>query len=141
MFPFLTFAQSGLRSETYLYSAIIELAKQDMMFLAGVVLFTCILAPALTIIALLTALIPLYIGRRPPALPLLTRALAWLQPWAMLDVFMIGILVSIVKLMKLADIGPGISFWAFVGLTITVVGALALVQPRVLWHRYHEVSP
>lgn len=139
MFPFLSFGKAGQVTQTYLLSAPLDLFQQDMLFLAGVVFFTCILAPVIVIFSLLAVLIPLYIGRIPPALPQFARILSWLPPWAMLDVFMIGILVSIVKLIKMADIGPGISFWAFAALTITIVGALALLQPRVVWHRYREL--
>jgi paraquat-inducible protein A len=141
LFPFLSFSKSGLQTQTYLMSAVFDLASEDMNFLAAVVFFTCILAPAIMIGTLLVVLIPLYIGRLPPALPLLSRLLAWIQPWAMLDVFMIGILVAIVKLIKMAHIGPGVSFWAFVGLTITIVGALTLLENRVVWHRYQELQP
>jgi paraquat-inducible protein A len=140
MFPFLSFGKAGQHTQTYLSSAIFDLWGEDMHFLAAVVFFTCILAPAIMIISLLTTLIPLYIGRLPPALPLLTRVLAWMQPWAMLDVFMIGVLVAIVKLIKMADIVPGVSFWAFVGVTITIVGAIAMLDLRVVWHRYQELQ-
>ena len=140
MFPFLSFGKAGQSSETYLYSAVIDLYAQGMHFLSGVVLFTCILAPLVVISCLLFLLLPLYIGRRPPHIAFLTRTLRSLGPWAMLDVFMIGILVSIVKLIKMANIAPGFSFWAFVALTFTAVGAIALLQPRVVWHRYEEIS-
>ena len=140
LFPFLNFGKAGQSTQTYLYSAVLDLYGEQMYFLSGVVLFTCILAPLLLIGALLTLLVPLYIGRKPPKIGFLTRTLSWLEPWAMLDVFMIGILVSIVKLIKMANITPGISFWAFVVLTFTVVGATALLQPRVVWHRYREIT-
>jgi paraquat-inducible protein A len=140
-FPFLSFGSAGQTSETMLFSAVLDLYADGMQILAGVVLFTCIVAPASVIAILLYVLLPLHMGRRPPAMPFLSRALIKLQPWAMLDVFMIGVLVAIIKLIKTASVQPGVSFWAFTALTVCVVWAVSSLQGEVMWQRYQELEP
>jgi paraquat-inducible protein A len=52
-----------------------------------------------------------------------------------MEVFMLGILVSIVKLMKMATIVPGVSLYCFAVLIFIMAGAIASLDPRVVWER------
>jgi paraquat-inducible protein A len=58
-----------------------------------------------------------------------------LQPWGMMEVFMLGILVSVVKLMKMATIVPGISLYCFAVLIFILAGSMACLDPRIIWER------
>ena len=62
------------------------------------------------------------------------RLLCRIKPWLMVDVFLIGVLISLVKLMGMADIKMGLSFWAFVGYTPLLI---KMISPGsdVLWQR------
>jgi len=62
-----------------------------------VVFFTGILAPGMRLV-LLGALIPIRLNRVGRGSCVLFRRAADLVPWRMMDVFMLGILVSVVKL-------------------------------------------
>jgi paraquat-inducible protein A len=71
-------------------------------------------------------------------LPGLRTVLAWvshLEPWGMLDVFMLGVLVSFVKLAGMATIHIGLSLYAFVGLIFVSAAATAALEPQLLWHK------
>jgi paraquat-inducible protein A len=52
-----------------------------------------------------------------------------------MDVFMIGILVSVVKLTEMATIVPGTSLFAFVALIFVLAAAQAALDPDVVWER------
>jgi paraquat-inducible protein A len=53
----------------------------------------------------------------------------------MMEVFMLGILVSLVKLADMAQIVPGIALWSFVLLIPAVAGATASLDPELVWRR------
>lgn len=55
--------------------------------------------------------------------------------WLMVDVFLIGILVSLVKVMGMADVGFGLSFWAFCLFTIFLVKTTIVTDLPWLWQR------
>jgi paraquat-inducible protein A len=62
--------------------------------------------------------------------------LVWISrllPWGMMDVFMLGILVSIVKLVSLADVVIGTGFYAFAVLVILYTATIASLEPHTLW--------
>ncbi|MGI9336506.1 MAG: paraquat-inducible protein A, partial [Gammaproteobacteria bacterium] len=63
------------------------------------------------------------------------RYLRTVQPWAMVEVYMLGLLVAIVKLSQLATILYGTGLYAFVALMIAMAAADAAIEPREVWQR------
>ena len=61
------------------------------------------------------------------------------RPWGMVEVFMLGVLVSLVKLAHLAGIVPGIALWAFAALMFVMAAIAAVLDPRDLWARVAAV--
>ena len=58
-----------------------------------------------------------------------------LQPWSMMEVFLIGIIVALVKLLGMAQIVPGVALWSFALLIVTLAAAAANMDSRVVWDR------
>jgi paraquat-inducible protein A len=58
-----------------------------------------------------------------------------LSPWSMMEVFLIGIIVAVVKLVGMATIVPGTALWAFGLLIITLAAAAANMDSQVVWER------
>jgi len=138
-FPFLAIRSSGLAQETILLSGIHELWKQDMHSLAVLVLLTCVLIPLVQMLGLLYILVPLQLGGRPaPSAGSLYRIVQELAPWGMMEVFMVGILVALVKLDHLATIVLGISVFSFAALIFVMAAAFASLDPVLLWDRLDQ---
>jgi paraquat-inducible protein A len=57
------------------------------------------------------------------------------EPWNMVEVFLLGVLVSLLKLAKVADVQFGIGFWAFAGVMLCMAGAVAGIDREELWDR------
>ena len=133
-FPFLSFEMQGQRTETTLFTGVADLTEQGKPAVAAVVFFTAILAPGLQLLLLLIVLTPLKLGRRlPPGYPILFRWFKTMLPWGMMDVFMIGILVSVVKLAEMATIVPGTALFAFVVLIFMLAAAQSALDPDIVW--------
>jgi len=134
-FPFLTLQISGREQTTTIIGASRALYEAGMGPLAVVVLITTLIGPALVIISSLYVLLGVRLGI---PLPMLRSILSWishLQPWGMLDVFMLGVLVSSVKLAGMADMVLGPALYAFAGLILVSAGAMAAFEPHLLWER------
>jgi paraquat-inducible protein A len=134
-FPFLSFDMQGAVTETTLLSGVKELWAGEMRSLAGLVFLTAVLAPGMQLVLLLYVLVPLYLGQTPWKLAIFFRALRRVQPWSMMEVFMIGILVALVKLGDMAEIVPGLAIYSFAALIVVLAGASITLDPRVVWQR------
>jgi len=139
-FPFLAFEMKGRVTETTLVSGVVDLYQQGKQEIAILVLFTIVLAPLSQIALLLWVLLPLRWNRVPWQLPHAFRLLRHVQPWSMMEVFIIGILVAIVKLMGMATIVPGLALWSFVLLMLSLAGAVSSFEPESVWERLETLS-
>jgi paraquat-inducible protein A len=61
------------------------------------------------------------------------RFLQTVKPWSMMEVFLLGILVSLVKLEHLAHVETGVALWAFGGLIPLLIVASISFDPEELW--------
>ena len=134
-FPFLAMKSGGFVQETKLLTGIQELWRQELYGLATLVLITCVLVPLGQIAALLYLLAPLKWDLPAPHAIRVFRLLRHVAPWGMLEIFMLGILVALVKLGKMATIVPGISVFAFGLLVLVMAAAITALDLPLLWER------
>jgi len=133
--PFLALKSGATVHQTTLITGTKALYNQGMEVLALLVLFTSILAPLIHLVGMLYVLLPLKFNLLPRNLPMVFRLVQRLQPWGMLEVFMLGILVSVVKLAKMAKIVPGIALYAFLVLIFVMAASSASLDPHIVWKR------
>lgn len=134
-FPFMTLEAGYRHSQMRLWQSASGLEEQGYPYLAAAVSFFVLGAPALLIGGLLYLTLPLLRSRRLPGAIPICRWVLWARRWNMIEVFLLGALVSLLKLGKLASLTLGTSFWAFVALIICLTSALASIHPRELWAR------
>ncbi len=135
-FPFLTLEIQGRSEVTTILGASTALYNAGMGELAVIVFLTSILAPALLIVSSLYVLLAVRFRLRLPAMRTLLSWVSHLEPWVMLDVFMLGVLVAFVKLGNMATMHIGISLYAFVGLIVVGAAATSAFEPQVLWQHF-----
>lgn len=134
-FPFLSMKIQAQVQESVLFTGILELYAEGRRAVSLLVLFTTIVAPLVQLLGLLYVLLPLKFNRRPLMLAQVFRIVQTISPWSMLEVFMLGILVSVVKLADMATIVPGISLFAFMGLIFVLAASAASLDPHLIWER------
>ena len=134
-FPILGLQLQGQVIDTTLYNTVHRLWDEDMKSVAALVFVTTIAIPALQLFAFTWLLLPLRLGRVPPYFALVFRMLQAVRPWGMVEVFMLGVLVSLVKLAHLAGVVPGIALWSFAALMLVMAAITAVFDPRALWER------
>lgn len=134
-FPFLSMKIEAQVQESTLITGIQELWAQGMWQIALLVFLTTILVPLAQLTGLLYVLLPLKFNRKPWMLARIFRFVQRLHPWSMMEVFMLGILVSIVKLAGMASMIPGISLFAFMVLIFVLAGSMASLDPHLVWEQ------
>ena len=131
--PFLGIEAKGIVVEINLFESVTALYNQDMKMMSVVVCIVLLIVPAARILGMLCVLIPLKISKVPPHSKWTYYVVEWIAPWNMVEVFLIGILVTFVKLGGLAKILLGVSFWAFVALVIVIIASNISVDRHRFW--------
>ncbi|WP_246171245.1 MULTISPECIES: paraquat-inducible protein A [Pandoraea] len=131
-FPIVEIEVQGIYTRTTLIGAAWALYREGMWLVALLVFTTTVLSPLSQLLALVHLIGPLSVGRRPYAVFHVMRAIEFCRPWGMIEVFMLGVLVSVVKLSSMASVLPGIALWAFGALTVLLAMVLSY-DLRNLW--------
>jgi paraquat-inducible protein A len=134
-FPFLSFEMKGRVTQTNVMTGVVDLWRGGKEPIAALVFLTIELAPVAQLLLLLWVLLPLQLGRVPWQLPFAFRWLRHATSWSMIEVFLIGIVVAITKLMGMATIVPGLALWSFAALMIVLSAAIASFDPEAVWER------
>jgi paraquat-inducible protein A len=139
VFPFLQMSLAGQATENTIATGVVGLWNGGQPPLAALILFTTILAPALRIVILLYVLVPLWLARVPPGVAPALRFQEGLVSWAMLDVYMLALLVTLVKLSQLGSLRFETGAYCFVALFIVLALLGASYDREALWERVEEL--
>ncbi|HTP60643.1 MAG TPA: paraquat-inducible protein A [Burkholderiales bacterium] len=132
-FPIIGLSLQGQVIQTTLWNTVRTLWNEDMRSVSALVFATTIAMPALQLAAFTYLLLPLRLGRVPAHFAPVFRMLQAVRPWGMVEVFMLGVLVSLVKLAHLAGIVPGVALWSFAVLMLVMAAITSEFDPRSLW--------
>jgi paraquat-inducible protein A len=130
----------GQRIQTTVAGAAWRLWQERMPIMSILVLMTTILMPLLEIAGVIWLLLPLTFAKRPPAFGLVFRTLQAAHPWAMVEVFILGILVALVKLAHLADVLPGPAMVGFATLMLILATMSSIMEPRDVWQAWEDAK-
>ena len=133
--PFLTLNAAGLQRELTLVNTATSLITSNAPVLGCSVLFFTILAPLFLITGLLYSTVPLFFGRTGPMACQVVKWIYRTEPWNMVEVFLLGVLVSILKLAQVSEVTINLGFYSFCGVMICIAAALAGIDRRELWDR------
>lgn len=143
LLPIMTVTELGDVTHSTIISGMLTFWETGAYPIAIVIFTASILIPLLKIIALIW-LCAAATGRVRPS-PVTLGRLYWftelLGRWSMIDIFVVGILVSIVQLGNYMTVLPGIGAIAFAGVVLLTMLAAMSFEPRLLWDRLDDMSP
>jgi paraquat-inducible protein A len=124
---------AGILRSADLFTGPVNLQQNGIWQLAVVVLFTTIVAPLLKLLAMVYVLAGVRM-RRPPLH--LRQVFAWvdrLRPWAMIEVYLLGVAVAYVKLLDIVSIDIGFALYTLVLLMLTMGWADSSLDHQAVW--------
>jgi paraquat-inducible protein A len=139
-FPFLAFSSSGVESVMTLAQTPGALWRNGLPVVAVLVAAFIMVIPATVLVLLLALSVPLVRRRWRPWLAPVGRWIFTLQNWAMVEVFIIGVIVSLVKIAKMATVTLGLAFWAYVAFAIFFTLAAAVLDRYQLWRAIEQLE-
>ncbi|MFA7684349.1 MAG: paraquat-inducible protein A [Syntrophales bacterium] len=139
--PLLGLSAFGRHTSTTVFGSVLVMWERGYEITAVLIGFCGLLAPAVYIVFMVAInLAALY----PPApwwIGILVHWAARQQNWSMLEVMMLGILISLIKLSDIATIIPGVGMYA-VGLLIILLTLIKIsFDSDTIWQRIRWAHP
>lgn len=118
-FPFLELRAGTFQQRSSVFDAVMAFSDGLLVPLSFALAALVIVLPALRLAAILYTLGPMMIGTAPARHAGDAFRLAQsLKPWAMAEIFIVGVAVALVKVAGLATISMGPAFWALAALVL-----------------------
>ena len=137
LYPILRITYYGLYSESTVWDGCVNLFRDGQWLVAVVVFLASILIPLFKLLGLLFVTAPASMGG-PRTQQLRKRVhgiIATLGPWAMLDVFITAVLVSLVKLGQFVTVLPGRGLLPFALVVVLTILASVSYDPEAHWEQ------
>lgn len=132
--PFLELHAGQFGNAASVIDVVLGFSSGIMIPLALAVLAFILMLPLCRFLLLIYAMGPMAIGQA--NLPYAEHALRWgytLKPWAMAEIFMVGVAVALVKLADLATLSIGPAFWIFAIIVVLTAYQDSLMCRHTLW--------
>ncbi len=120
------------------WSGVLSLYNSGMQGIAVVVFLCSMAVPLMKLLCQLAVLLCIAIDRAKPLGLLLYRFYHHLREWGMLEVYLLGILVSIIKLRDMAELSLGVGLACFAGLLVVQVWLELVMSPHQVWEALSE---
>ena len=133
IYPILRMDYYGAYSESTVWDGCVRLFQDRMWFVAIIVFLASIVVPLFKLLGLFLLVTTAKSMRWQRERTSLYRFIDVIGPWAMLDVFLLAVLVAIVKLEQLATVLPGPGLIAFTCVVVLTILASMSFDPRLIW--------
>jgi paraquat-inducible protein A len=137
VYPIMKMYLYGGYSESTVWDGVVILMRNDQWFVAVIVFLASMVIPVVKLAGLFSLVVTARMGwgRRLRSRTQLYKFIDAIGPWAMLDVFLLAVLVALVKLSTWAKILPGPGLVAFTAVVVLTMLASATFDPKLIWER------
>lgn len=123
----------GQASDDTVWSGVLGLYNSGMQGVAVVVFLCSMAVPLLKLLCQFAVLLSIRLDFGRSYGLLLYRIYHHLRDWGMLEVYLMGILVALVKLADLADVSLGLGLLCFIALLLVQVWLEVTMSPHQIW--------
>jgi paraquat-inducible protein A len=132
IYPIIVMEYMGRHTENTVWGGVKALYEDHMWYVAAIVFAASILIPLLKLTGLF--FLVLNRGRRWQKLRTwIYKIICQLGPWAMLDVFLLSVLVALIRFGRFATVIPGAGIVAFTSVVILTILASSSFDRRLIW--------
>jgi paraquat-inducible protein A len=137
-YPIITADYQGQHVQTTIFQGIRSLFERQQYFIASLIFCTSILTPVLKIIGLIFITLTLNWPYWKKTRTWIFRIIRIIDPWNMLEVFLLAICVSMVELGEVATVHPGRGVFSFAACVVLTLLATLSFDSRLLWDSPEE---
>ncbi len=138
LLPLLSFNSLGFSDSANILESVINFYQNEYYFVALMVLLSTVVFPLCLALCSFLLALNLRLRRYPAFLPRLLRCYQHLEDWAMLEIYLLGILVTIVKMSDSTGIVYHFGIVCFTAVVLCTVGTAAVLDRELFWRLIEE---
>ena len=132
VYPIIVMEYMGRHTENTVWGGVKALYQDHMWYVAAIVFAASILIPLLKLMGLFF-LVTNHSRRWQKTRTCVYKIICRIGSWAMLDVFLLSVLVALIRFGRFATVIPGPGIIAFASVVILTIFASSSFDPRLIW--------
>jgi paraquat-inducible protein A len=141
LYPLLTLEAVGMQQSQTVFSSAMSLYDDGLWLVALLVLLFAMLVPLIKLVTLFYVSASLQSKGLWRGTALALRSYQHLDDWSMLEVYLLGIAVAVVKLVDVAAIEPGLGLYSLVALILVTLLSSTMLNRDLFWQLIGERHP
>jgi paraquat-inducible protein A len=137
IYPIIVMEYMGRHTENTVWGGVKALYEDHMWYIAAIVFAASILVPLLKLAGLFF-LVASCGSRLQKMRTWVYKIICQIGPWAMLDVFLLSVLVALIRFGRFATVIPGPGVIAFASVVVLTMLASASFDPHLIWKEKTE---
>lgn len=133
--PLMTLNVLGIQGRGSIFDTSVLLYRQGYLFVSATVFLTAVCLPLVNPALLFLLALLVKVKRHPRVQAWLLRTFQFLEEWGMAEVYLIGILVTLIKVYSMASIALNLGFYCFVAAVVMNICALSALDKPYFWSR------
>jgi len=134
LLPIIQFSMAGQVQGLSIWGCVYSLVLKGHFAIASAVFFVLMLAPLVKMILLMFTTSHFYFHIKSHYLTVCFKGYQQLNEWAMLDIFLLAVIVSIIKLRDDGMVELGFGLYAFVLLLLSSTLQAQLLNKKLIWN-------
>ena len=133
LLPLMTFKSLGFSDSANVIESIVNFYQNDYYFVSLMVFLSAVVFPFLLLVLMFIISFNLQHGSYPSFLPSLFRTYLRLEEWAMIEVYLLGIMITIIKMVDSSEIVYQYGIFCFVCLVVLSLAISTIVDKEYFW--------
>lgn len=133
LLPLMTLETLGMTDSGNVLDTLLVLYENGYYIVASVVLISAVVFPLLLLSLIFTITLLLTFHRSPACLTGFFRVYIFLEEWAMIEIYLLGIMVTVMKMRHTAEIQFDPGFFCFTALVLISMGIATVIDKEQIW--------
>lgn len=141
LLPLITLEKLGMSEKGNVIDTITNFYSSGYFFVSAMVLLAAVILPAFLLGLIFFVTLQLKTNSASARTARLFRYYVHLEEWAMVEVYLLGILVTIFKMSDTAEVSYNVGFFSFIALVFITLGITAVMDRNRFWKMldFHSV--
>lgn len=138
LLPLMTMESFGFTDSADIIDSIVNFYQSGYYLVSFMVLLSAVIFPLVLLSSVFIISLQLYRQKYPWYLAKLFRAYLHLEEWAMVEVYLLGILITVIKMGDSADISYNTGVFCFTGLVLLTIAIAAAIDNDLFWQTIED---
>lgn len=136
--PLMTFSSLGFKDSANILESIVNFYQNDYYFVSFMILLSAVIFPLLLLTSIFWVSFKLYFNKFPKYLPKLFRMYLHIEEWAMVEVYLLGIMITVIKMRDTSEIVYHSGLFCFVFLVIISMAVSTNIDKLLFWQKLEK---